>query len=87
MLTALRHGGLIKVDSAVDYIKGTTTLLVSLSLSLHIIEMYSRASSSTERINLRVGVIVGEQSAEKRQQMVEAFQANKLDVMYVLRYR
>ena len=83
MLTALRHEcGLIKVDSAVDYIKEYNNITGKpIVVFAHHRDVLKGITLQLKESNLRVGVIVGEQSAEKRQQMVEAFQANKLDVI------
>ena len=83
MLTALRHEcGLIKVDSAVDYIKEYNNITGKpIVVFAHHRDVLKGITLQLKESKLRVGVIVGEQSAEKRQQMVEAFQANKLDVI------
>lgn len=86
MLTALRHEcGLIKVPSAVQYIKEyreiTGKQLVVFAHHTDVLRDTANLLRQDKDHKWRIGGITGDMPAEKRQQNVEAFQNGQLDVI------
>jgi SWI/SNF-related matrix-associated actin-dependent regulator 1 of chromatin subfamily A len=86
MLTALRHEcGLIKVPSAVEYIKEyreiTGKQLVVFAHHTDVLRDTANLLRQDKNHKWRIGGITGDMPAEKRQQNVEAFQNGQLDVI------